>query len=144
MAIFLIVIFACFGSLATYFLGQRTSASPVRSSALVSLVFGLIHWFFTTHLHFQILAELPAAVMGGSFVGMASVQVLKSWKWVLAAVLIFTFLFLSASAQFQGFGGALGTAASISVMAVMGFPLYLHKRKFHRALLRLRRRKTQS
>lgn len=77
--------------------------------------------------------------MGGSFAGMASSQVFSRLPWVALAGGLVGFLFLSASQHFQGYGGALGTAASISVMAVMGFPIYLHKRKFSRALLRIRR-----
>lgn len=77
--------------------------------------------------------------MGGSFAGMASSQVFSRLPWVALAGGLVGFLFLSASQYFQGYGGALGTAASISVMAVMAFPIYLHKRKFSRALLRIRR-----
>ena len=66
--------------------------------------------------------------MGASFVGMVSEKVINNY-WILASAgIIFSILYLNTGSYFEGFGGALGTTASISVIVTMGIILF--KKRF--------------
>ncbi|MFD2033268.1 hypothetical protein ACFSKL_00620 [Belliella marina] len=114
---------------ATYLLHTRYSQNPVLiSSALTFIVAGLYQLFaddFPAIFH-----HVPYLCIGGTFIGMSSRKKIKQAKYILLAGLIFSLIYLRSSAFFEGFGGALGTSACISVLSVISFRQFFKRTRY--------------
>ncbi|WP_437919492.1 hypothetical protein [Sphingobacterium sp. LRF_L2] len=126
-------------ALATYFLSVKLKQGPVRASSLIALVFSGALYFFPNLLPSHLSQNLPAVVIGSSFIGMVSSERLSTFLGIAFAGLIFAVIFINTSRYFDGYGGALGTAACISVLVVMSIPYLNSKRRMTVGILQLRR-----
>ncbi|MEH0158530.1 hypothetical protein V6R21_31060 [Limibacter armeniacum] len=128
MNIFLVAVAGTLGALITFWLNVKLHQGPVRASALVALVIGLVFYLYPNCLGEYLSTHLPIVVIGASFVGMASLQVTPQFRWVALSGFVFSILYLNSSRFFQGFGGALGTAACLSLVLVLGVSHLFKKR----------------
>lgn len=110
---------AVVAALGTFWIHHRLHASPVMASSLVSLVFALAVWLWGDGIEW--LGPVPYAAIGGSFIGMSSKKYVKGIESILLASLIFGVLFSRSSQFFEGYGGALGTSACISVLTAVSW-----------------------
>lgn len=120
MEIILYFITGIIGAVLPYFLTRRLELDTVKASALPSLIVGIIFYSFPVILSSSFHENIPFLFFGASFVGMVNKKILHTYVEVSFAGIIFTILYLNASSFFNGFGGALGTAACISVLTIFG------------------------
>jgi hypothetical protein len=64
--------------------------------------------------------NIPLVFIGTSFIGMVSSKVQGSYFRLAVAGILFSSVYINKSHFFQGFGGALGTLAFISLLTTMG------------------------
>lgn len=102
---------------------------PVRSSAIVSLIFSLIVYVLPNN---EMILAVPAVAMGASFVAMSSRRVIPNRGWMCVAGLLFAIVFLLTNPQLEGYGGVLGTGACVAVIMNIGM------RRFFDALRKIR------
>lgn len=122
-----IIITGGIAALVTFYININLKLGAVKSSAGISLLGGLFFYFFPGFLNSELSNQLPAVIMGASFIGMASKKVISSY-WVIGlSGLIFSIIFSYTSNFFEGYGGSLGTTAAISLCAT--FILLNFKRK---------------
>lgn len=104
----------------TFYTSTNLNTSAVRASAGLSLIVAAIPLIFPNLLSNYLEIHIPAVFFGASFVGMVSKDLLSNY-WLLAlAGIIFSLLYINTGSYFEGFGGALGTTASISVILTLG------------------------
>lgn len=115
------------GAVVTFWVNEVLSQGPVRSSALPSLIIGLIFHFWRGNIP-ETLHAVPTIYIGASFVGMVSSNVMSGYRRVGTAGFIYAVIYLNSSLFFQGFGGALGMTAAISVLVTLCFPTVVTKR----------------
>ncbi|CAM4248537.1 hypothetical protein [Gillisia hiemivivida] len=123
----IILITSILGVVLTFYVSTKMEHGEVRASAGLSLTVGIFFYLFPAILSPYLIHNIPLAFMGASFVGMVSEKIIHNY-WVLAlAGIMYSILYLNTGSYFEGFGGALGTTASISVIVIMGIGL-LQKR----------------
>lgn len=86
------------------------SLSAVVSSCLVGLLGS-----FVTSKKYPIVNSCPAAIYSGSFAGMCSATMIKSFGELFSVALIGGITYISLDCYFKGIGGKLGTVAFTSV-----------------------------
>ncbi len=101
----------------TYWIHNRFNVNPVLASSLVTLVIAIAITPFEGSS--KMLHAIPYIAIGGSFVGMSTKKNAKGLESILLASLIFGLIFIHSSQFFEGFGGALGTSACISVLTAI-------------------------
>lgn len=106
-------------ALSTYWLHSRFRINPVLASSVVTLIFALAVIPF--HSSQKWMEAVPYAGIGGSFIGMSSKKNIKGFESVLLAAIIFGVISSRSSQFFEGFGGALGTSACISVLTAISW-----------------------
>ena len=110
------VIISLLGGLGTYFLGTKFLWSPVKSSALITLVFAglitLIHQFHSLNT-----SDLLCVFFGSTFIGMASSKIFNYASIVFSSI-IFGILFSIIDKHFNSIGGTLGVTACISCLVL--------------------------
>jgi hypothetical protein len=107
----------------TFFVNEVLKQGPVRSSSCLSLLVAGFFYFFPHSLDPYLVKNIPIVFIGGSFIGMVSAKLLSSYLKIGLAGVIFSLIYLNTSKFFNGYGGALGTSASISLLAVLGLPV---------------------
>lgn len=110
-----IITIALAGTLSTYLVHNNSSYSAVKSSVLCTLLFIVV--LHLASLFININDQYQAVFFGGSFVGMCSNKILNLWSIIVAAIFYGLLLYFSLS-LFKGMGGALGTSAAITVIAI--------------------------
>lgn len=135
--ILLLVSFA--SAVATFWINEDLKQGPVRSSALFSLVVALYFHFFPANVDTGLVKNIPLVCIGASFIGMVSARLLSSYLLIGMGGVIFCLIFLHTSKFFNGYGGALGTSAAISVLAVLSIPIVGKHRKVTNGMLLLRK-----
>jgi hypothetical protein len=116
-----ILIVSILSALLTYEIGSVRDKSAVRASAISSLVFGLPAYLApAAGIAVGAFAQMPAAAMGASFVGMSSAKAVPSRIWIAISAAAFSGVFLFSSPVFAGNGGGLGISAFVSVIATIG------------------------
>lgn len=114
----------------TFYTSTNLNTSAVRASAGLSLIVAAIPLIFPNLLSNYLEIHIPAVFFGASFVGMVSKDLLSNY-WLLAlAGIIFSLLYINTGSYFEGFGGALGTTASISVILTLGINSVTRVSKF--------------
>lgn len=116
------VLFASISAaLLTYEIGTVHKKGTVRASAVASLLFG-VPFFLAPAAGIMpgAFAQIPAAAMGASFVGMSSMRTIPSRIWIAVSASVFSFIFLFSSPVFAGNGGGLGTNALVAVIIALG------------------------
>lgn len=135
---YLLLLVSFTSSMLTFFVSERLKQGPVRSSALLSLIVAVYFHFFPGSIDSYLLKNIPLVFIGGSFIGMVSSRLLSNYLLIGAAGIIFCLIFLHSSKFFNGYGGALGIAASISVLAVLSIPVVGKHRRVTNGIIQLR------
>lgn len=117
------------GVIATFALANVLQQGAVRASAALSLFVGLFFYFFPELFSEYLTHHIPLVFIGTSFVGMVSKNLLHNYWSLGISGIIFTILYIQTGPFFEGFGGALGTTASISVIVILGVSI-LQKKLF--------------
>ncbi len=112
----LIFAFSFAGIFSTFHLNHTLKQGSVRSSALSSLVVGLIFYFTPNLFEPALQSSLPLCLMGASFIGMSNTRHFKSLSHMFMAAILFSFLYFLSIKIFTGYGGKLGLMANISVV----------------------------
>ncbi len=133
------MITAILSALLTQHIHIRFKQGPVRASAVVALFVAATLHFFPNLLSPFLTQHIPMVAIGGSFIGMATSDRLSTYLGTAFAGLVLGIIYLHTSTYFDGYGGALGTAACISVLVVMSIPYLTSKRKLTVGFLQLRR-----
>lgn len=123
MNLLLLLIVSFTASLSTFYLNERLKQGPVRSSALLSLVVASFFFLFPNLLSPYLTENIPLVFIGSSFIGMVSARLLSNYLLIGIAGMVFCSVYLNTSNFFNGYGGALGTAAAISLLAVLSLPI---------------------
>lgn len=128
-----------FGSLLTYYFNNKLKLGGVLSSSLLTcIVAGFIH-FFPTYIPEQLANHIPLIFIGSSFVGMVSSNQLSTFIGVSLSGLVYSLIYINTSQFFDGFGGALGTSACISLLVIMSIPYLRSNQKLTLGYFQLRK-----
>ena len=117
-----------FGALLTWFINNHKAKGAVRASALPSLIVGLFFYCFPNLLSALLTKQIPLVFIGASFVGMVSINIISKWIYVAISGLVFSLIYINTGKFFNGFGGALGTTACISVLVAIGLAKLIEHR----------------
>lgn len=112
----------------TYWLHTRFALNPVMASGIVTLAIALAIPLLDGSPEW--LRPIPYAGIGGSFIGMSTRKTMKGVESVMLASLIFGLIFMNSSQFFEGFGGALGTSACISVLTATTWRKFAKKTRY--------------
>lgn len=127
-----------FGSLLTYYFNNKLKLGGVLSSSLLSsIVAGFVH-FFPSYIPPELVNHIPLIFIGSSFVGMVSSNQLSTLIGVSLSGLVYSVIYINTSKFFDGFGGALGTSACISLLVIMSIPYLRSNHKMTLGLFQLR------
>lgn len=128
MTAFIIIITAIIAAMLTFYINHEFKQGPVRSSALLSLIVALPLYFYPNLLDIELTKSIPVAFIGGSFIGMASKKIIDSYVKLAISGLVFGIIYLNTSNFFDGYGGALGASAGISLLSVLSLPFFTPKK----------------
>jgi hypothetical protein len=134
----LLVSVSFFSAMLTFFVNEELKQGPVRSSAILSLLVGGYFYFFPGSMDPYLVKTVPIVFIGASFVGMVSARLLSNYLLIGIGGIIFCMIYLHTSTFFNGYGGALGTSASIALLAVLSMPIIGKNRKLTNGLVQLR------
>ncbi|UIR56931.1 hypothetical protein LZQ00_03730 [Sphingobacterium sp. SRCM116780] len=128
-----------FGGLLTYYFNNKLKLGGVLSSSLLTcIVAGSIH-FFPSLLPEPLAKHIPLVFIGSSFVGMVSSNQLSTFIGVALSGLVYSLIYINTSQFFDGFGGALGTSACISLLVIMSIPYLRSNKKMTLGFFQLRK-----
>ncbi|AQX06118.1 hypothetical protein ATB99_16345 [Elizabethkingia meningoseptica] len=116
MLLFVHIIIAISGSWLTFYLNRYLKLGAVKSSSLLALIVGGIYQLNQSFLHYDIPQDIPFLVIGSTFIGMITSRKHYRNFNLFVAPIIFTIIYYNISKEFNGFGGAIGTAACISLL----------------------------
>lgn len=107
------------GAWVTFYLNKNLKLGPVRASSLVALLVGGFYQLNVWFSNFNLPKHVPYIIIGSTFIGMISSR--KHYKNfnLFIAPIVFTLIYHNISKDFKGFGGALGTAACISLVVTI-------------------------
>ncbi|MFT4205318.1 MAG: hypothetical protein QM610_15545 [Chitinophagaceae bacterium] len=134
-----IILTSIIGAVLTFYVNEHLKQGPVRASALLSLVVGIVFYLSKNKLPDDIVHNIPVAFIGSSFIGMVSSKALRHIGLVAFSGFVFSLIYINTSHFFNGYGGALGTSASIAVMATMCIPVLVPRHRTINGILVLRR-----
>lgn len=120
MLILFVLIASLAGVSASFGLSHYAGWNKVLASALPSLLVYILLKLTDNWIDPQFSQMIPAAFMGASFCGMSAPPVLASFRSATISGFFFGLIFSSPILFFNGYGGALGTMACISVFATAG------------------------
>lgn len=104
------------GIFITYHLNHTLKQGSVRSSALASLVVGLIFYLVPNMFEQDLQTGLPLIFIGASFIGMSNTRYFGRITQIFFAAILFSLLSFLSVNLFIGYGGKLGLMANISVV----------------------------
>ncbi|MEJ5055860.1 hypothetical protein [Sphingobacterium sp. MYb382] len=136
---FILLLTSIIGACTTYFVNVKLGQGPVRSSALLTLLVAGFFHLFPHLLSPHLTQNIPVVFIGSSFIGMVSAQQINNYLGIAIAGIIFCVIYLNTSLFFNGYGGALGTSACISILVVLAIPYFKSKRHLTVGFLQLRR-----
>lgn len=129
MEILILFITGIISALLTYIVNNKHRQGAVRASAGLSLLVGLFFYFFPEIFSPYLTKNIPIVFIGATFIGMVSSKILPSYLLVGFSGFIFSIIYLNASPFFKGYGGALGTTASISVLVSLSLAVVSRSEK---------------
>ncbi|QOW09758.1 hypothetical protein Q73A0000_04935 [Kaistella flava (ex Peng et al. 2021)] len=128
------------GATLTFYVSEHYKLGPIRSSALLSVSVGLFFYCFPHLFNSYLTKNIPLVFMGTSFIGMVSSKSYGSYFRLAVAGTLFSTIYCNKSLFFEGFGGALGALAFISLLTVISISdLLSRKAKMKRVYVRARR-----
>ncbi|MDQ8005360.1 MAG: hypothetical protein REI64_11210 [Pedobacter sp.] len=128
MTSIIIIITAVIAAMVTFYVNHQLKQGPIRSSALLSLLVALPFYFFPHMADIELAKNIPVAFIGGSFIGMVSKKIVDSYIKLAVSGLVFAIIYLNTSSFFNGYGGALGASAGISLLSVLSLPFFTPKK----------------
>ena len=108
------------GAFLTFLVSTKYKQGPVRASALLTLFVASTCSLFSELFSEDIANQIPWVFFGASFVGMTSSKLTRNYTSIIFAGIVFGFIYTVSPTFFNGYGGALGTAACISILVVIG------------------------
>jgi len=123
----------------TFYVNEGLKQGPVRSSAVLSLLVGLYFHLFPQSMDSYLVSNIPIVFIGGSFIGMVSSRILSNYLLLGTAGLIFCLIYINASQFFKGYGGAVGTASAIALLAALSIPVFTKKQRLTNGIMLLRK-----
>lgn len=108
------------GAFLTFLVSTKYKQGPVRASALLTLFVASTCSLFSKLFSEDIANQIPWVFFGASFVGMTSSKLTRNYTSIIFAGIVFGFIYTVSPTFFNGYGGALGTAACISILVVIG------------------------
>lgn len=116
----IVLVFAgILGSTFTFYLSENIKIGPVRASALLSLLVGLLFYCFPHIFNSYLTKNIPLVFCGTTFIGMVSSKLFGSYFRLAIAGILFAIIYHYKSHFFEGFGGALGALAFISLLTAI-------------------------
>ncbi|MGG6230736.1 hypothetical protein [Tenacibaculum sp. SDUM215027] len=109
-----------FGAFLTFLVSTKYKQGPVRASALLTLVVSGLLYLFPEIFPQNLTQQIPWVFFGASFVGMTSSKLTRNYTSIIFAGIVFGFIYTVSPTFFNGYGGALGTAACISILVIIG------------------------
>ncbi|WP_113661312.1 hypothetical protein [Pedobacter nanyangensis] len=128
MIAFILILVAIIAAMLTFYVNHQLRQGPVRSSALLSLIVAATFYFFPNLLPTELAKNIPVVFIGGSFIGMASKKIIDNYIKLAISGLVFAVIYLNTSSFFNGYGGALGASAGISLLSVLSLPFFTPKK----------------
>ncbi|SKB39716.1 hypothetical protein SAMN05660776_0954 [Salegentibacter holothuriorum] len=128
MEIIILFLTGIISALITYVVNNKYRQGAVRGSAGLSFLVGLFFYFFPEIFNPYLTKNIPIVFIGATFIGMVSSKILPSYLLVGFSGFIFSIIYLNASPFFKGYGGALGTTASISVLVSLSLAVVSKKK----------------
>jgi len=128
MIAFVLILTAIIAAMLTFYVNHQLKQGPVRSSALLSLIVASTLYLFPDLLPAGFAKNIPVVFIGGSFIGMASKKIIDSYFKLAISGLVFAIIYLNTSRFFNGYGGALGASAGISLLSVLSLPFFTPKK----------------
>ena len=130
MNLIILAITGILGATLTYYVSEELNQGAVRASAVLALIVGLFFYWFPNVLSSYLTNTIPIVYIGTSFIGMASPKGSKNYLLLAIAGVFFSIIYVNKSHFFNGYGGALGTLAFITLIATMTcFNWYANKTK---------------
>ncbi|MDM8173507.1 MULTISPECIES: hypothetical protein [Olivibacter] len=130
MSVLILFIVSFAAAISTFYVNEHLKQGPVRSSAFLSLTIAIFFFLFPKLLSPYLTTNIPVVFIGSSFIGMVSARLVSNYFLIGAAGLVFCTVYLNTSSFFNGYGGALGTSAAISLLAVLSLPILKASGKF--------------
>lgn len=128
-----IILSGIFGATLTFYVSENCKTGPIRSSALLSIGVALFFYGFPNVFNSYLTKNIPLVFMGTSFIGMVSSKYYGSYFSLGVAGILFSIIYSIKSLFFEGFGGALGALAFISLLTVISFStVFARKRRMKR------------
>lgn len=122
---------AILASLTTFlFHNKYKTISPIFASASLTLIAFIICKYLLNETSLP-TDEIPLTFIGGTFVGMSTRKKAKNTVNIILASLFFCLIYFKSSYFFQGYGGALGLSACISVLIVITSSKLIIRSKYH-------------
>lgn len=129
------------GATLTFYVSEHYKLGPIQSSSVLSVAVGLFFYCFPHILNPYLTKNIPLVFMGTSFIGMVSAKNYGSYFRLAFAGILFSIIYCNKSLFFEGFGGALGALAFISLLAVISISdLFSRKAKMKRVYSKMKRR----
>ncbi|PZP47064.1 MAG: hypothetical protein DI598_11405 [Pseudopedobacter saltans] len=139
MLTFFIIVTSIVSACLTFYVNEHLKQGPVRSSALLSLIVGTVFYVLRGKIADEIVNNIPIVFIGASFIGMVSTRALSEIRLIAFAGFVFSLIYINTSHFFKGYGGALGTSASIAVMATMCIPIFIPRKRTINGILIIRK-----
>jgi hypothetical protein len=139
MTVTIYIATAILAAMLTFYVNHHLQQGAVRSSALLALIVALLFHFFPDILSASLTKNIPVVFIGGSFIGMASKKVVDSYLKLAISGLVFALIYINTSNFFNGYGGALGASAGISLLSVLSLPFFSPKKHLTNGILQLRK-----
>ena len=139
---FLIIITGILGATTTFYVSHRLKQGSVRASALLSLMVGLFFYTFPNLVNPFLTVNIPIVFIGTSFIGMVSLKTKRKYIQLTVAGILFSVIYLNKRHIFDGFGGALGALALISLLITLGGSVAFKKSSI-KLLLSLRKKSNE-
>lgn len=109
MVTLVIMLLATVGALATFLVAKSAHFDAIRASSALAIIAYLVLYICTQNPDLY-----AAAFFGGTFVGMSAPHRF-GWYTQVSAALLFALLFQFLVPRLNGYGGALGVSAFLSV-----------------------------
>tara|TARA_B100000949_G_C14218237_1_gene423339 strand:+ start:144 stop:557 length:414 start_codon:yes stop_codon:yes gene_type:complete len=137
MNTFALILTGILGAICTFYINNTLKQGAVRASAGLSLVIAVLFYIFPNVFSPYLTRHIPVVFIGATFIGMVSSDVLGHYLLLSLAGALFAILYIHSSNFFNGYGGALGTTASITVLVAISLAMVSK----HKYIRRLRKRK---
>ena len=117
------------GATSTFYVGNHLKQGSVRASALLSVIVGLFFYCFPEILTEYLTKNIPLVFIGGSFIGMVSRKIRGNYIVLIVAGILFGVIYNYKKYFFEGYGGALGALAFITLFITIKCFNFLKKMK---------------